>query len=213
MPAVGEVEGGVGGDAAQDVAGGIEDDGVPLQVEHVGGHDDAAFGRGQGGEELEVDVDGGGAVGDGDVEGVHVDGVAAPGQCGGAGADGQAGELLDGAGGAVIAGDPLGVEEDEVVGAAAAGGLFDGEGFVDGEDVAGEVGRVDGEAERAGVVGVGGLGERRRKRLEGGERWGVGLGGAWGEGGQGEEGESRRRWYAIGHEAGGPSGGGGRSPR
>ena len=176
LPAVGKVEGGGGVDVAKEVAGRIEHDGVPLQVEHVGSDDDAALALVGGREELEVGVEDGHTFGDLDVKGIHVDGIAMPGEPLAFGVELEAVEELDRTGRTVTAGDPLRVEQDKVARAGV-------ERFVDGEDVTREVGRIDGEAQRSGIGNV-------TRTGDGGRHW-KGLGCAGGEcrgGGKGQQG-------------------------
>ena len=149
-------------DAAGEIAGRVEADRVPLEVQHRGRHDDAALVTGGRRQELEADVELLGAGGHVDVEGEDVDRVTGPGHHLAIGADHQAGELLDLTARAVRARQPLREQQHHVA------RLGDGNRLLHVEDAALDVGRVDLQQEGARIVDVArggdGVGEGHRLR-------------------------------------------------
>ena len=117
-PAVRDFERGLDVELVARDAFGIQQQLIPAQDRELGsdgtaGGEAAGFGRG---DEFGRDVDGGNARGDVEVELIHVDGVARPGDGFAVGRNFDADQIFDGAGGAVFARDPFRIKQREGAG-------------------------------------------------------------------------------------------------
>ena len=145
LPAIGIDGGRLDRDLADIIAGRVERDLMPAQIEHRRGHDDAALilhGRGdklEGGRNLRD------AFRHRQMEGKHIDIVAHPGERLAACGEFQSGELLDLAARGMVARQPFRIEQGERT------GLGDGDGLGNAEYALVMIARVDLQLHRAGI--------------------------------------------------------------
>ena len=164
LPAGGQLHARREGDRARRIAGRIQRDGVPLQVEHVRRHDDAALlaiGRR---DELERDVEVGRALRHVDLERVDIERIALPRDLLPVRGDLQARDLVDAAVVGVVAGQPLREQQRHFTG-------LHRDALLHGENALRQVGRIHFERDRARVRrGAGGVDRRlgRSLRIGGG---------------------------------------------
>ncbi len=162
----------------REIARGIEADLFPLQVHHRRGDDDAALAGARRRQEIEADVDAGGARGHVDVKGVDVGRLARPGERLAARRGLETRHLGDRAARRVLAGQPFGIEQGELP------GLRHRDRLPNVKDAARNVGRIDAQLHRPRIGFVGGQrdGQRLDDRLGAAARF-LGMRG----GGEGEE--------------------------
>ena len=169
LPAGRQLQRRLHGDASGEHAGGVENDGVPGEIDHVRRHIDAAFALGRRRQILEADIERFGALRQLQVERVHVHHIAQPLDALAVSLDDETGEIGDRAGWAVIAWHEARVEQDQVAVLGGRSCVADRDGFVHLDDVAGEIGRIDIQLDLAGPRDVLRIGDRGRL----GERLGL----------------------------------------
>ena len=147
LPAFGISHGGRHRDLAGEVTGRIKRDRFPLDVHHLGRHDDAALIGGRRGNELKADVECLCVARDINRESVNVNGIAFPDQCFAAGFNDQPCELFDLPARGVIAGKPFGEEQCDRA-------VFDRNALLDAENGTVDVGRVNFQCHCAGIGNV-----------------------------------------------------------
>ena len=190
FPAFGQGHAGLDSDVPVEAAGGVEQHLLPLDVQHLGRHRDAALGPGCRRQVLELGHQFGGAGRNDDVEGVGAERIPHPFDPLAAGGEGQAGELGHRADRAVVAGQPFREEQGH-----RAGGL-DRNGLAHAIDAAVQVRGVDVEADDAGPGAIDDGGD-------GLGRWGS-LGECRGGGGEQEGRETGGEDETL-HDAGNPT--------
>jgi hypothetical protein len=108
-PAFGDLDGGLDGNLFDGSVGWVEEEHFPFE-------DGELLTEARGDDAVEVGVEGGDALGDGNVELIEVFIVATPGENFAVRGEDDAGYLVDGAGGAMVAGNPLGCGESDWAG-------------------------------------------------------------------------------------------------
>ncbi len=183
LPAGREFDGGLDHDVSRPVTGRIEQHLLPLKVQHLRRHCDAALGAGGRRKVLQLHLKRGRAGGNHDVVGEGAKGVAHPFHPLAAGGDLDSRKLGDRADRAMVAGQPFREIQHHRP------GLGDGNGLGHGEDALRQVGGVDIQLDHAGIGHVLGVRDRRQGRGQGG---GVGRG-LLRQGGRGGRDEQKRQ--------------------
>ena len=145
LPAAGQPDARLDRNLTREIASWVKHNRVPLQVQHLRRHDNAAFGCIHRGKELELDVQRGHSHRHIDVESEHIHRVAGPFQARAVGPNRETGKLVNLSSGRMITRQPLRIQENDGIAATYRDRLAHA------ENVAVRVGRIDTQADCPGI--------------------------------------------------------------